>query len=98
MVKQGITATSGARTSIDLASRVPEEEIKTVTDEMICSEVDGLLFHRLISTPQGCAEEQPPRTGGRIPLRFVYTDVVKDPASVAAEIRRALDRANRGVW
>lgn len=183
-VKQGIPATSGARTSIDLASRLPEEEIMTVTDEMICSrattrkwqhrravalhrgrpgvhvivritrpgaedefwswlerrfdtgvvrahglpvpaynvplsdnrgfigyadacweraltvvvEVDGLRFHRLISTRRKDARKSNRHAlAGRIPLRFVYTDVVQNPACVAAEILRALDRANRAA-
>lgn len=181
VVKDGIPATSGARTSIDLAPRLSEDEIMAVIDELICSrattrrwqhrravalqrgrrrveviaritapgaedefwswlerrfdttvvrqhglprpaynvplydgegligyadacwvqrgvtvvvEVEGLRFHRLAATRRKDARKSNRHAlAGRVPLRFLYTDVVGYPAQVAATIRRALDSA-----
>lgn len=59
------------------------------------TELDGLRFHRRTSDRQRDSRKSNRYAlSGRIPLRFTYTDVVSDPAAVAAQIREALAVAN----
>lgn len=57
----------------------------------VVAELEGLRFHNLPSARRRDARRANRYAlSGRIPLRFTYEDVTKEPGRVAAEIRRAL--------
>ncbi|HVL98472.1 MAG TPA: type IV toxin-antitoxin system AbiEi family antitoxin domain-containing protein [Egibacteraceae bacterium] len=57
-------------------------------------ELDGLRFHRLTADRRRDSHKSNRyAVSGRIPQRFTYTDVVSDPAAVAAQLRHALRAA-----
>lgn len=57
----------------------------------VVTELEGLRFHNLPSARRKDAQRANRYAlSGRIPLRFTYEDVTKEPGRVAAEIRRAL--------
>lgn len=60
----------------------------------VVTEVDGLAFHDLPADRRRDSQKTNRYTlSGRIPLRFTYEDIIRTPAKVADQIRRALDAA-----